>query len=101
MATRVFDHVIARSARLLGGAAVFGHGIADADRVIARLRLGLPIRSLLQVAEALGIPAARLIALVGASSRARRRRSPRGMLDVVASDRLFRVAEVLAEATEA
>lgn len=88
--------------RVLGGRAVLHRVVTRPDQVIALVRAGIPVRALERMAHVLGAPLQRIAALVGISGRtlARRRRVREGRLDVAASDRLLRLAQVLARAED-
>ncbi len=93
---------VGRVVRVLGGRAVLHRVVTRPDQVIALVRAGIPVRALERMAHVLGAPLNRIAALVGISGRtlARRRREREGRLDVAASDRLLRLAQVLARAED-
>ena len=70
------------------------------EQVIALVREGIPVHALERVSETLDCSEQRVADLVGVSSRtlARRKREKAGVLEPEASDRLFRLAGVLARA---
>jgi putative toxin-antitoxin system antitoxin component (TIGR02293 family) len=94
---------VVSAARVLGGRAVLGRVLSRREQVIDLVREGIPVEALERVSDALGTSDLRVADLLGVSARtlARRKRERDGVLDESASDRLFRLAGVLARAEEA
>jgi putative toxin-antitoxin system antitoxin component (TIGR02293 family) len=92
---------VAAVEHLLGGREVLGmqpQTIADWEAIIQQ---GMPMRSVEVLKECIAISDSQLAALLGISEKTlSRARAVKGKLDSVASDRLFRVARVVALASE-
>src|SRR5919106_1511814 len=87
---------------VLGGASVFkGHTVPTSTELRARIKRGLPYRSLESVRERLrlSVPEAASVLHMPARTMARRRQARK--LDPDESDRLYRIARVAGEVVSA
>ncbi len=83
---------------VLGGAKVLGRGVRSPDDLADHVRQGLPFAALSAVMEAYGISRAVVCDVLELSSRNFLRRRDQKRLSPVESDRLYRLARVLAHA---
>lgn len=87
-------------AAALGGAETFGAPIGSVEELRLRVREGIPYASFEHLADAIGLTAAELEAAVGVAPRTRARRRQARRLAPDESDRLVRLARVVATAAE-
>ncbi|MBM4335821.1 MAG: DUF2384 domain-containing protein [Deltaproteobacteria bacterium] len=83
---------------VLGGAKVLGRALRSPEDLAMRVRGGLPFSSLTAVMEQYGIPREVLCAILHLSRRNLLRRREQSRLSADESDRLYRLARVLAHA---
>jgi putative toxin-antitoxin system antitoxin component (TIGR02293 family) len=83
---------------VLGGSKVLGRAVRTPEDLVARVRRGLPFSALTVVTEQYGIPREVLCAILRLSQRNFLRRRAQKRLSADESDRLFRLARVLAHA---
>jgi len=83
---------------VLGGAKVLGRALRSPEDLATRVRGGLPYSSLTAVMEQYGIPREVLCAILHLSRRNLLRRREQSRLSADESDRLYRLARVLAHA---
>jgi putative toxin-antitoxin system antitoxin component (TIGR02293 family) len=83
---------------VLGGPKVLGRAPRSPKDLATRVREGLPFSSLTAVVEQYGIPREVLCAILHLSRRNLLRRKEQGRLSADESDRLYRLARVLAHA---
>jgi putative toxin-antitoxin system antitoxin component (TIGR02293 family) len=83
---------------VLGGARVLGRGVRSSEDLADRVRKGLPFAALSAVMEAYGISRDVACEVLNLSSRNFLRRRDQKRLSPVESDRLYRLARVLAHA---
>lgn len=83
--------------KALGGRRAFGPGRID---LMAEIERGLPVRSYLALAKALDLNPAEENRLLHVSLRTRVRWKQRSRLDPAVSDRIVRIARILALATD-
>jgi putative toxin-antitoxin system antitoxin component (TIGR02293 family) len=87
--------------RFLGGKAALGSRSRTLPDWEALIQHGMPVRSMEALKECLSITDSQLAQLLGISEKTlSRARAAGGALDPVASDRLYRVARVLASAID-
>lgn len=84
--------------KALGGRTVFGKG-RKID-LMAEVERGLPTRSYKVIAAALGLKPGEEDKLLGVSARTRARWAGKARIDPASSDRLMRLARILALATD-
>jgi putative toxin-antitoxin system antitoxin component (TIGR02293 family) len=90
-----------RVIRFLGGKKTLGTSPTSTADFIQVLRAGLPYRSFQVAVESLNLSAADLSRALGLKTRTlARRRSPTGRLNPTESERMFRLARVVARAEE-
>jgi putative toxin-antitoxin system antitoxin component (TIGR02293 family) len=89
-------------ARVLGGRQVLGLNVANDGQLILLTRAGLPTRALSAVGTGLGFAGNQVASLVGASTASVSRwlSHPQGRLSLEISDRLLRLARILALAED-
>ena len=92
--TRAVEGVLA----VLGGPRVVGRGVRSADELAARVRAGLPFVTLAAVMERYEISRDTACGILNLSRRNFLRRKEQGRLSPDESDRLYRLARVLAHA---
>jgi putative toxin-antitoxin system antitoxin component (TIGR02293 family) len=92
--TREVEEVV----NLLGGAKVLGRGIRSPQQLAERLRKGLPFAALSTVLQQYEIPRDVLCEILHLSARNFLRRKEQKRLSPDESDRLYRLARVLAHA---
>jgi len=83
---------------VLGGPKALGRSVRSPEDLTSRVREGLPFSSLIAVTEQYGIPRAVLCAILHLSRRNLLRRKEQKRLSADESDRLYRLARVLAHA---
>jgi putative toxin-antitoxin system antitoxin component (TIGR02293 family) len=83
---------------VLGGPKVLGRALRSADDLATRVREGLPFSSLRAVMEQYGIAGEVICTILHLSRRNLLRRKEQGRLSPDESDRLYRLARVLAHA---
>jgi putative toxin-antitoxin system antitoxin component (TIGR02293 family) len=83
---------------VLGGPKVLGRALRTPEDLLARVREGLPFSALTVVTEDYGIPREILAAILHLSPRNLLRRREQNRLSADESDRLYRLARVLAHA---
>jgi len=83
--------------KALGGRRAFGSGRID---LLAEVERGLPIKAYVTLAKTLGLTPAEEDRLLHVSLRTRVRWKQRSRIDPAASDRVVRVARILALATD-
>ncbi len=83
---------------VLGGPKVLGRALKSPDELVARVREGLPFSALSIVADQYGISREVLCAVLHLSRRNLLRRKEQNRLSADESDRLYRLARVLAHA---
>lgn len=84
----------------LGGATVFRKHVRSANDVRAIIHKGLPYKSLEAIVEKYHLDLARMMSVISMSPRTMARRKDEQRLTAQESDRLARVARILAYATE-
>ena len=89
-----FEGIVA----VLGGAKVLGRGVRTPEDVVDRVRRGLPFTALSAVMEEYGISRDLMCDVLQLSSRNFLRRKEQSRLSADESDRLYRLARVLAHA---
>ena len=85
-------------ASVLGGAKVLGHGVRSPEKLAERVREGLPFAALSAVMQQYGISRDVLCDILHLSPRNFLRRKEQKRLSPDESDRLYRLARVLAHA---
>jgi len=85
--------------KTLGGRSVFGVGSGRID-LLAELERGLPVRAYAALVKVLGLTAAEEDHLLQVSLRTRLRWKERRRIDPATSDRIVRIARILALATD-
>lgn len=83
---------------VLGGPKVLGRALRTPEDLVARVREGLPFSALMVVSEQYGISREVLCAILHLSRRNLLRRKEQNRLSAEESDRLYRLARVLAHA---
>ena len=83
---------------VLGGPKVLGRALRTPEDLVARVREGLPFSALMVVSEHYGISREVLCAILHLSRRNLLRRKEQNRLSAEESDRLYRLARVLAHA---
>lgn len=101
MAEALLERETEKVVALLGGRQVFRRRLRDAGDLREALRGGFPFGAFDALAEALGVKPLELAELIGVASRTLSRRKASRQLSPIESDRLYRVAHVVLEATEA
>ncbi|MGH9393630.1 MAG: type II RES/Xre toxin-antitoxin system antitoxin [Terriglobales bacterium] len=87
--------------QVLGGAKAVGRNLRNTGELAAAIRAGLPAASAAALAQRLGLTQTESAAVLGMSARTLQRRLAQGArLTPVESDRVVRVAQVLAAAIE-
>lgn len=84
----------------LGGKKVFRKSFQDENEIVKNIRLGLPIASIDALMEGFSLTAEELVAPLGVSLSTIKRRHSQKRLTAPVSDRLFRVAKIVALATQ-
>lgn len=84
----------------LGGKKVLRKTFRDENEIAKSIRLGLPIASVDALMERFNLTAEELVAPLGVSLSTIKRRHTQKRLTAPVSDRLFRVAKIVALATE-
>jgi len=87
-------------AELLGGPAVLGRRIAKPGQLVEAVRAGVPYQAFDTVREAAGLSREEASTLLGIPSRTLARRRKEGRLTVEESDRVYRLAHLMAMALE-
>lgn len=72
----------------------------DPDKLIEALKRGLPISAFESLREALGVPKTELAAVLGISERTLARRFSAGRFNLDESERIYRIARLVARAAE-
>lgn len=85
----------------MGGERVLRLEVRSSAELREALRIGLPYRSVHKVADSLGYTEAQVAKIAGIAVRTLARRRKEKLLKPVESDRLFRIARVIARATDA
>lgn len=91
---------VERLLETLGGATVFKRHVRSANDVRAIIHKGLPYKSLEAIVEKYHLDLARMMSLISVSPRTMARRKEEQRLTAQESDRLARVARILAYTTE-
>ncbi len=84
----------------LGGKKVFHKAVHDENEIVQSIRLGLPIAAVDALMDRFSLTAEELVAPLGVSLSTIKRRHTQERLSAAVSDRLFRVAKIVALATE-
>ncbi len=85
---------------LLGGPRVLGRRIAKTSELVETVRAGVPYKALESVRQAAGLSREEASTLLGIPPRTLARRRKEGRLTVEESDRVYRLAHLMARALE-